>query len=578
MIPAAFDYVRAGSADEAVVAARRARRRRQAARRRPLAAAADEAAAGDAVGARRRRPRRRPVLRPRRRRPRRHRRADPPPRPRDQRPAQRPRCRSLAHVAGQVGDPQVRHRGTIGGSIAHGDPASDLPGRRARPRRHARGPRARRASARSPADDFFPGFLETALAPDELLTEIRVPKVTGAGWSFQKFNRRAQDWAIVGVAAVQNGDDRRGPREHGLDAAAGRRRSSRRSARARRRRRRRAGGRGHRAARPTSTPRPSTAGTWPRCSCAGPWRKPEAESTGSESGKRRRGQRGPRPRTTTWPTRASPRPSSWRCGCAGRCCSRARPASARPRWPRPLPLDGRRAPPPPVLRGHRRRPGRLRVGLLPPAAPPPRRRGVATRRASLEDELYSERFLVRRPLLRAIDYHGDAAAGAAHRRGRPGRRRVRGLPARDPLRLRGHRPRARHVPRRGAAGGGRSPRTAPATSTTRSSAAASTTGSSHPDFEREVAIVAAAGPGGARAARPPGGGGRRASAALELYKPPGVAETIDWARRSPRSAAPTSTSTRSRRPSARAQVPRGPGAGAGPRAGRHRPHGDRRGA
>ena len=63
---------------------------------------------------------------------------------------------------------------------------------------------ARAASARSPSRDFYQGFLESALAPDELLTEIRVPKVAGAGWSFQKFNRRAQDWAIVGVAAVRN--------------------------------------------------------------------------------------------------------------------------------------------------------------------------------------------------------------------------------------------------------------------------------------------------------------------------------------------------------------------------------------
>src|SRR5207244_649595 len=64
------------------------------------------------------------------------------------------------------------------------------------------GPRGARTI---PAGDFFTGFLETALAPDELLTEIRVPKVAGAGWSYQKFNRRAQDWAIVGVAAVRNG-------------------------------------------------------------------------------------------------------------------------------------------------------------------------------------------------------------------------------------------------------------------------------------------------------------------------------------------------------------------------------------
>ena len=110
----------------------------------------------------------------------------------------------LAHAAGFVGDPQVRHRGTLGGTLAHGDPASDLPvvilalgGTLV-----ARGPSGEREIA---ATDFFRGFLETALAPDELLTEVRIPKCGAAGWSFQKFNRRAQDWAIVGVAAVRNG-------------------------------------------------------------------------------------------------------------------------------------------------------------------------------------------------------------------------------------------------------------------------------------------------------------------------------------------------------------------------------------
>lgn len=108
----------------------------------------------------------------------------------------------LAHVAGQVGDPQVRHRGTIGGSIAHGDPASDLPAACLALGASFKvvGP----SGARSiDASDFFQGFLETALQPDEMLIEITVPKATGAGWSFQKFNRRAQDWAIVGVAAVR---------------------------------------------------------------------------------------------------------------------------------------------------------------------------------------------------------------------------------------------------------------------------------------------------------------------------------------------------------------------------------------
>lgn len=108
----------------------------------------------------------------------------------------------LHHAAGEVGDPQVRHRGTIGGSLAHADPASDLPavllalgGSLV-----AKGPNGEREIA---ATDFFTGFLESALEPDELLTEVRVPKLATQGWSFQKFNRRAQDWAIVGVAAVR---------------------------------------------------------------------------------------------------------------------------------------------------------------------------------------------------------------------------------------------------------------------------------------------------------------------------------------------------------------------------------------
>ena len=108
----------------------------------------------------------------------------------------------LATVAGHVGDPQVRHRGTIGGSLAHGDPASDLPAAvlALGGTLVVRGPGGER---QIPATEFFTGFLETALAPDELLTEIRVPKSPGTTWSFQKFNRRAQDWAIVGVAAVR---------------------------------------------------------------------------------------------------------------------------------------------------------------------------------------------------------------------------------------------------------------------------------------------------------------------------------------------------------------------------------------
>jgi len=106
----------------------------------------------------------------------------------------------LAHAAGQVGDAQVRHRGTLGGSLAHADPASDLPATTLAlgATYVVQGPSGRREI---PASEFYRGFLESALAADEMLVEVRVPKMAGAGWGFHKFNRRAQDWAIVGVAA-----------------------------------------------------------------------------------------------------------------------------------------------------------------------------------------------------------------------------------------------------------------------------------------------------------------------------------------------------------------------------------------
>lgn len=112
----------------------------------------------------------------------------------------------LPYVASLVGDPSVRHRGTIGGSVAHGDGASDLPAAILALDAEivVTGPSGERII---PASSFFVGFLETALSAGEILTEIRVPKFTG-GWSYQKFNRRAQDWAIVGVAAVSNGSTR----------------------------------------------------------------------------------------------------------------------------------------------------------------------------------------------------------------------------------------------------------------------------------------------------------------------------------------------------------------------------------
>ena len=107
----------------------------------------------------------------------------------------------LAWSAAQVGDPQIRHQGTIGGSLAHADPAADLPmaltalGGSV----EVTGPGGSRTVA---ADDFFTGYFETAMEPDEMLTAVRVPCLPGEPWGYQKFVRRANDWAIVGVAAV----------------------------------------------------------------------------------------------------------------------------------------------------------------------------------------------------------------------------------------------------------------------------------------------------------------------------------------------------------------------------------------
>ena len=116
-------------------------------------------------------------------------------------------CPIVSTTAGKIGDPQVRHRGTIGGSLAHSDPASDLPtvmlalgaefvisgvgGERV-----------------VPAADFFTGVFETACGHDGVLTEIRVPKLgDSTGWAYIKYHRRAQDWATVGVAALVHRDN-----------------------------------------------------------------------------------------------------------------------------------------------------------------------------------------------------------------------------------------------------------------------------------------------------------------------------------------------------------------------------------
>jgi aerobic carbon-monoxide dehydrogenase medium subunit len=112
----------------------------------------------------------------------------------------------LAAATAGVGDPAVRHRGTVGGSLAHADPAGDLPAvvLALDAELIATGPGGRRAI---PAREFFVDYLQTALEPDELLVEIRIPKADGWGFHYEKFHRVAQSWAIVGVAALVRRDD-----------------------------------------------------------------------------------------------------------------------------------------------------------------------------------------------------------------------------------------------------------------------------------------------------------------------------------------------------------------------------------
>jgi carbon-monoxide dehydrogenase medium subunit len=108
----------------------------------------------------------------------------------------------LSYVASLIGDPQVRHRGTIGGSLAHGDPASDLPAVLLALDGEVDIAAAEGVRTHS-ARDFFRGVFDTAVGPGEMVTEVRVPKLSSEHvWSYLKFRRRAQDWATVGVVAA----------------------------------------------------------------------------------------------------------------------------------------------------------------------------------------------------------------------------------------------------------------------------------------------------------------------------------------------------------------------------------------
>ena len=107
----------------------------------------------------------------------------------------------VARAASEIADQQVRNRGTIGGSLAHGDPASDLPTvlLALEGSVTARGSNGERTIA---AADLFQDYLTTALAHDEVITDVRLPSLQGYGFGYEKFTRRAEDWAMVGVCAL----------------------------------------------------------------------------------------------------------------------------------------------------------------------------------------------------------------------------------------------------------------------------------------------------------------------------------------------------------------------------------------
>jgi carbon-monoxide dehydrogenase medium subunit len=107
----------------------------------------------------------------------------------------------VSGAAGTIADPQVRNRGTIGGSLVHGDPASDLPAVMmvCEATLTAQGPGGQRTIA---ATELFQNYMETAVSPDEVVTEIRLPTLDGYGFGYEKFNRRSEDWAMVAVSAV----------------------------------------------------------------------------------------------------------------------------------------------------------------------------------------------------------------------------------------------------------------------------------------------------------------------------------------------------------------------------------------
>ena len=108
----------------------------------------------------------------------------------------------LSRAAGTIADPQVRNRGTIGGSLAHGDPASDIPAVMLAAEGSVTLRSAGGGERSVGADELFVDYLTTTVAEGEVMTDVRVPTLEGWGFGYAKFNRRAEDWAMVAACAL----------------------------------------------------------------------------------------------------------------------------------------------------------------------------------------------------------------------------------------------------------------------------------------------------------------------------------------------------------------------------------------
>ncbi|MDX6376080.1 MAG: aerobic carbon-monoxide dehydrogenase medium subunit [Gaiellaceae bacterium] len=243
-------------------------------------------------------------------------------------------------VAGTIADQQIRNCGTLGGTMAHGDPASDLPAVMMALEATVTAMSPGGGSREIPATEFFTEFWETALEPHEIITEVHVPALEGYGYAYEKFNRRQEDWAMVAVSVaikVESGacsDVRVGLTHMGTTPL--RATAVEEALRGQQLSPEAVGEAASHAADGTSPPSDLNASVeykqhLARVLCQRALEQAVALCVASPTSKPRSSAR------PTWPTGRWPPPSTSPSRSSSRCCSRARRASARPRWPRRWP-------------------------------------------------------------------------------------------------------------------------------------------------------------------------------------------------------------------------------------------------